>query len=67
MSEVAGLVSFAFGARQGIAVAVVLGSQFAAISAVAAYVLFRERLARLQLAGVVVIVAGVTILSAIRG
>jgi multidrug transporter EmrE-like cation transporter len=42
----------------------VLGSQFAAIAAVAAYVLFHERLARIQVAGVVLIVAGVTALAA---
>jgi multidrug transporter EmrE-like cation transporter len=42
-----------------------MGSQFAAFAAVAAFVLFKERLARVQLAGVVLIVAGVTILAAV--
>jgi drug/metabolite transporter (DMT)-like permease len=41
-----------------------MGSQFAAIAAVAAYFLFGERLGRLQVAGVALIVGGVTILAA---
>jgi drug/metabolite transporter (DMT)-like permease len=45
----------------------VLGSQFAVVSSVGAYILFRERLTRLQLAGVVVVIAGVTALVALRG
>lgn len=64
--EVAGFALFAFGARHGIAVAAVLSSQFAAIAAIAAYVLFRERLSPVQLGGVAVIVAGVGILSGIQ-
>jgi drug/metabolite transporter (DMT)-like permease len=64
--EVAGFALFAFGARHGIAVAAVLSSQFAAIAAIAAYVLFRERLSRVQLVGVAVIVAGVGILSGVQ-
>ena len=64
--EVAGFALFAFGSRHGIAVSAVLSSQFAAIAAIAAYVLFRERLSPVQLAGVVVIVAGVGTLSGIQ-
>ena len=65
LAEVAGFASFALGARHGIAVTAVLGAQFAALSALAARVLFHERLTRFQLAGVVVIVAGVAILTAL--
>jgi uncharacterized membrane protein len=65
VAEVLGFASFAIGARHGIAVAAVLGAQFAALSALAARVLFHERLTRLQLAGVVAIVAGVSILTAL--
>jgi drug/metabolite transporter (DMT)-like permease len=64
--EVLGFALFAFGARHGIAVSAVLASQFAAIAAVAAYFLFGERLARIQLAGVVLIAAGVGVLSALE-
>ena len=48
------------------AVAAVLASQFAAISAVVAFALFGERLARVQVAGVAAIVAGVAVLSALQ-
>ena len=64
--EVAGLVAFTIGARHGIAVAAVLGSQFAAIATIAAFVLFRERLARVQIVGVAVIAAGVAVLTALQ-
>jgi drug/metabolite transporter (DMT)-like permease len=61
--EVAGFALFVLGARHGIAVSAVLSSQFAALSAVAAYVLFRERLERVQVVGVGAIVVGVATLS----
>jgi drug/metabolite transporter (DMT)-like permease len=64
VGEAFGSMLSAWGSRDSIAIAAVMGSQFAAIAAVAAYVLFRERLGRLQVAGVVLIVAGVTILAA---
>jgi drug/metabolite transporter (DMT)-like permease len=67
LSEVLGFTSYTLGARHGIAVAAVLVSQFAAISSVAAYVLFRERLTRLQLLGVATVIVGVAVLSAVRG
>ncbi len=66
VAEVAGFTSYALGARHGIAVAAVLASQFAAFTAVGAYLLFRERLSRLQLAGVVLVIVGVAALSAVR-
>jgi drug/metabolite transporter (DMT)-like permease len=61
--EVLGFASFAVGARHGIAVSAVLASQFAVLSAVAAYLLFHERLTRLQVSGVTVVVVGVAALS----
>jgi drug/metabolite transporter (DMT)-like permease len=64
--EVAGFYSYTAGARHGIAVAAVLSSQFATIAAVAAYFLFRERLNRVQLAGVSSVIVGVALLSALR-
>jgi drug/metabolite transporter (DMT)-like permease len=66
LAEVLGFASYVAGARHGIAVAAVLGSQFAAIASVAAYVFFRERLTRLQLGGVGLIVLGVAALTAIK-
>jgi drug/metabolite transporter (DMT)-like permease len=64
--EVLGFALFAWGARDGIAVSAVLASQFAAIAAVAAYVLFRERLTSTQIAGVVIVVVAVGALSGIQ-
>jgi drug/metabolite transporter (DMT)-like permease len=64
--EVAGFALFAWGARDGIAVSAVLSSQFAAIAAVAAYFLYRERLEPLQVAGVATIVVGVGVLSGVQ-
>jgi drug/metabolite transporter (DMT)-like permease len=66
IAEVVGFALFAVGSRDGVAVAAVLASQFAAIAAVAAYFLFKERLTRVQLAGVATIVAGVAILTALQ-
>jgi drug/metabolite transporter (DMT)-like permease len=66
LCEVGGFAAYALGSRDGIAVASVLASQFAAVAAVAAYLLFRERLTRLQLTGVVAIAAGVAALTALQ-
>ncbi len=63
LAEVLGFVSFAVGARDSVAIAAVLGSQFAVVASVAAYVFLHERLTRLQLAGVVVILVGVAALT----
>jgi drug/metabolite transporter (DMT)-like permease len=64
--EVLGFALFAFGARHGIAISAVLSSQFAAIAAIAAYMLFGERLSRLQTTGVGIIIVGVGVLSGIQ-
>ncbi len=65
LAEFLGAISHAFGARDSVAIAAVMGSQFAAVAAVAAFLLFKERIGRLQLVGVVLIVAGVTVLAAV--
>lgn len=64
--EVVGFVSYAFGARHGLAVAAVLASQFAGFAVVVAYFFLRERLTHVQVVGVAAIVVGVSILSALR-
>ena len=66
VAEVAGFASFALGARHGIAVSAVLASEFGAVAALAAFVLFRERLARLQIVGVAAIAVGVAVVSALQ-
>jgi len=60
--EVVGSMLSVWGSRESIAIAAVMGSQFAALASVAAFFLFGERLARIQLAGVVLLVLGVTVL-----
>ncbi len=64
--EVFGGAIYVVAASQGVAVAAVLSSQFAAIAAVAAFFLFRERLQRVQLVGVVVVAVGITLLAALQ-
>jgi drug/metabolite transporter (DMT)-like permease len=64
--EVAGFTSYSVGARHSVAVSAVLGSQFAAFAALAAFVLFRERLRLAQVMGITVIAVCVALLSAIR-
>jgi uncharacterized membrane protein len=66
LAEVAGFVSYAIGARHGIAVAAVLASQFAALAAIGAAVLFKERLTRAGVLGVVVIAIGVAVVTALQ-
>ena len=66
LGEIIGIALFGLGSRHGIAVTAVLASQFAALSAVAAYFLFHERLTRLQLVGIIAIAIGVATLTAIQ-
>ena len=64
--EVAGYASFLAGARDAIAVSSVLASQAAAVATVIAFVVFVERLARIQVAGVVTIMLGVALLAVLQ-
>jgi drug/metabolite transporter (DMT)-like permease len=66
LCEVLGFACYAVGSRHGLAVAAVLASQFAALAGLAAFVLFRERLSRLQLSGVTIVVVGVAALTIVR-
>jgi drug/metabolite transporter (DMT)-like permease len=61
--EVLGFFSYTAGTRHGVAVAAVLSSQFAAIASLVAYLLFRERLGAVQLAGVGTVLVAVSLLS----
>jgi uncharacterized membrane protein len=60
--EVTGFTAFTIGAQESIAVTSVLSSMFAPIAAVAAYLLFGERLARRQVGGIALVVSGITLL-----
>lgn len=66
LCEVGGFAAYAVGARHGTAISAVLASQFAALTAIAAFFLFRERLSTVQIAGVGTIVVGVVVLSALQ-
>lgn len=66
VTEIVGTAVFAFGARDGIAVAAVTSSQFGAIAAVVSVVAFGERLRRIQVVGIVAIAVGVALLAAIQ-
>ena len=66
-AEVIGNAAYAFGAQDSIAIAAVLASQFAAVAAIAAFLIFKERLSRYQRLGVVVIFVGVALLTLVRG
>lgn len=64
LAEIAGVATYSLGARESAAITSVIASQFAGIAALAAFLLFGERLGRLQVAGVIVIAIGVAALAA---
>lgn len=66
MAELVGTAAYALGTRDSIAIASVLVSQFGAISAVFAFLIYRERLTVRQRAGVVAIALAVAGLAAVR-
>lgn len=61
--EVLGILSFAWGARDGIAITSVMSSQFSALAALGAFLLLHERLVRRQVAGVGVLGLGVALVA----
>lgn len=65
LCEVAGFFAYTLASRHGIAIAAVLSSQFSTMTVIAAYLLFGERLGRLQLAGVIAVIVGVSLLSTV--
>lgn len=62
-AEVLGNLSYIVGARQQLAIAAVLSSQFAALAVIGAYFAFHERLSRSQIAGLVLVAVGVGLLA----
>ena len=63
-AEVVGILSYTIGSRHQLAIAAVLASQFAALSAIGAYFIFDERLTRSQIVGLVIVAVGVGLLAA---
>jgi len=66
LAEVIGYTFYNWGAQEAIAITAVLATLFAPLSSVAAFILFRERLATRQIAGIALVVIGVTILGAVQ-
>jgi drug/metabolite transporter (DMT)-like permease len=66
LAEVFGYAAFILGSRRGVAVPAVMASQFAAVAAIGSYFAFGERLTRRQVAGALVIGAGVAMVAVIR-
>jgi drug/metabolite transporter (DMT)-like permease len=64
--EILGGGVYVVAASHDVAIAAVVSSQFAAFAAVGGFLLFGERLQRLQLIGVVIIALGVTTLAALQ-
>jgi drug/metabolite transporter (DMT)-like permease len=64
--DLVGITLYAIGAEMNIAITAVMSSQMAPIAAVLAFFLFKERLARGQLIGLVVILAGIVGLSIVQ-
>jgi drug/metabolite transporter (DMT)-like permease len=64
--EASGSALYVIAAKDGVAAAAVLSSQFAAIAAIGAFLLFGERLQKIQVVGVVLIGVGVTALAVAR-
>ncbi len=66
LAEVVGFAAYIIGARDGVAVPAVLSSQFAAVAAVLSFLVFGERLTRLQVAGACAIGAGVAAVAVLQ-
>ncbi len=59
-----GFALFLWAAAESLAIAAVLSTQYATLTAIAGVVLFRERLTRLQWTGTALVLAGVTLVAA---
>lgn len=64
--DVAGYLAFVQGSRSSLAIAAVCASQYAVVAFVGGLLAFRERLTRLQIAGIVLTLAGVTTIAAVQ-
>jgi drug/metabolite transporter (DMT)-like permease len=65
-TDTAGYTFYLFGAERSVAIAAVIGAQYALITVVIASVTFHERLTRTQIAGVVLTLAGVATVAALQ-
>jgi drug/metabolite transporter (DMT)-like permease len=63
IAEILGFVSYILGARQSVPIAAVLSAQYATLSVLVGVTALRERMAPAQVAGLVLTIGGVTLLS----
>jgi drug/metabolite transporter (DMT)-like permease len=66
VGEVGGFIGYIRGSQSSIAVCAVIAAQYAAVAAIGSYLVFGERMNRLQVIGGVVLMAGITAVAAIR-
>ena len=65
-TDVAGYMFFLLGADRSVAIASVIGAQYALITVIISSVTFHERLTRTQIAGVVLTLSGVATVAALQ-
>ncbi len=65
--EVLGFAAYVWGSRSQLSVAAVLAAEYAALATAGAFFVLGERLARRQLAGLVVVAVGVGVLAVVSG
>jgi drug/metabolite transporter (DMT)-like permease len=65
-TDTAGYAFYLFGAERSVAIAAVIGAQYALVTVIVSRVAFHERLSRTQIAGVVVTLAGVATVAALQ-
>jgi drug/metabolite transporter (DMT)-like permease len=64
--EVSGLIAFVLAARDSAAIAAVMSSQFALVTAIGGVVLWKEHLTRVQIAGIAVVALGIAGLAVVQ-
>jgi drug/metabolite transporter (DMT)-like permease len=65
LMEIVGFLSYSAGSRHSVAIAAVTAAQFATLTVIFGSLFFRERLGRVQLVGIGVVIVGVTALAAV--
>ena len=65
-ADLLGIGMYTIGAAQNLPVTAVLASQMAPLAAILAFFLFRERLGKGQIAGLIIMVGGVTLLALLQ-
>jgi drug/metabolite transporter (DMT)-like permease len=67
IAEILGFAAYVWGSHKQIAIAAVLASEYAALAAAGAFLVFGERLGKRQIAGLGIVGLGVALLGALTG